>query len=51
MWLVGCLLLEPQAHNYCSCMLEKVIEKYSSPEEAVKLTTEEAQKTAIECLK
>lgn len=43
-------MTDEDAKAYCDCMLEKVIEKYPTPEQATKLSTEEAQKMAVKCL-
>lgn len=38
------------ANNYCSCMLEKIIEEYPTPEEATLLTTDKVKQMTKTCL-
>lgn len=38
------------AEDYCSCMLDKVVKEYPTPEEAAKITMEWMMKEAQGCL-
>ena len=40
----------PNAEDYCSCMLKKVIKKYPTPEDALKMDVEWMMSEAKNCL-
>jgi hypothetical protein len=41
---------EEQAKEYCTCMLNKVTDKYPLPKDVAKMTAEEIKNMAFECL-
>ena len=38
------------AEDYCSCMLDKVMEEYATPDDALKINMEWLMEKAQECL-
>ncbi|MBM77210.1 MAG: hypothetical protein CL846_01890 [Crocinitomicaceae bacterium] len=40
----------PNAEDYCSCMLKKVIKKYPTPEDALKMDVEWMMSEAKNCM-
>ncbi|HEY1113403.1 MAG TPA: hypothetical protein VGE66_07570 [Chitinophagaceae bacterium] len=42
---------EDAAKEYCNCMLDKIVARYSSPAEANTMTIQETQDMAKECVK